>query len=456
MDAWTLELTVGDLLLDISILGALLLLGTVLRRQVRFFQRYMVPNSLIAGFMGLFLGSELFNVLPLDPERMGAYVYHLLAVTFIGIGLYPTSSRHTTGAVHLGFMQVSIMLIQGIVGVGIALAATWLVLPDLNPAMGLLLPLGFAMGPGIAYSVGQSWSAFGYEDGGNAGLSIAAIGFLVAYFLGMYLINGTRAHAADPALLDSGFLPATDRPVGSRLSFSGAAIEPLAVHVALVGGIYCLTYLLVSSLAVLLTLAGLSQEIPVLWSFHFILANLMAVGMRRLVLRGWAGDWIDEGMVRRMTGTFADYLITASIVGISLSVSWDFVAPILAISAGGTLATYLFLKLVVRRVFGAHVLERFIAMFAQMTGTISSGLALLRVTDPEYRTPVAEELVLASGMALGMGFPLLLAINMPFSLFDGSTPGFLILSGVLLVYLAVLLVCWNRFARTNPGTHTPE
>ena len=136
MDAWTLELTVGDLLLDISILGALLLLGTVLRRQVRFFQRYMVPNSLIAGFMGLFLGSELFNVLPLDPERMGAYVYHLLAVTFIGIGLYPTSSRHTTGAVHLGFMQVSIMLIQGIVGVGIALAATWLVLPDLNPAMG--------------------------------------------------------------------------------------------------------------------------------------------------------------------------------------------------------------------------------------------------------------------------------------------------------------------------------
>lgn len=449
MDAWTLELTVGELLLDISILGALLIAGTVLRRQVGFFQRYLVPNSLIAGFLGLFLGSELFNVLPLQPERMGAYVYHLLAITFIGIGLHPSSNRHTVGAVHLGFMQVSIMLIQGIIGVGIALTAAWILLPDLNPAMGLLLPLGFAMGPGIAYSVGQSWSVFGFEDGGNAGLSIAAIGFLVAYFLGMYLVNRSRSHRAVAPGLHTGFLPDADRPVGSRLSFSGAAIEPLAVHVALVGGIYYVTYLLVSGLASVLVAAGLAQEVPILWSFHFILANIVAMGMRRFVLRGWAGSWLDEGMLHRMTGTFADYLITASIVGISLSVTWSFAAPVLAISAGGTLATYLFLKFVVRRVFGAHLFERFIGMFAQMTGTISSGLALLRVTDPEYRTPVAEELVLASGMALGMGFPLLLAINIPFTFFGGTNTGFIILAGILLVYLAVLLVCWTLFARRH-------
>jgi len=72
------------------------------------------------------------------------------------------------------------------------------------------------------------------------------------------------------------------------------------------------------------------------------------------------------------------------------------------------------------------------------------------VTDPEYRTPVAEELVLASGMALGMGFPLLLAINLPFTLFDGSKTGFVVLGGMLLVYLAVLLVCWTLFARRQP------
>ncbi len=452
MDAWTLELTVGDLLLDISILGGLLLAGTVLRRQVGFFQRYLVPNSLIAGFLGLILGSELFNILPLDASRMGAYVYHLLAITFIGIGLQRSSDRHTVGVVHLGFMQVSIMLIQGILGVGITLTAAWLIFPDLNPGVGLLLPLGFAMGPGIAYSVGQSWNAFGFADGGNIGLTIAAIGFLVAYFLGMFLVNRSGADTTDIPGLRSGFLPDHDRPVGSRLSFSGAAIEPLAVHVALVGGLYYLTYLITVGLAGILESAGLAREIPILWSFHFILANIVAMGARRFVLRGWAGSWMDDGMVHRMTGTFADYLIAASIVGISLTIAWQFALPVLAICVAGTLGTYVFLRFTIRRVFGTHLFERFIGMFAQMTGNISSGLALLRVTDPEYRTPVAQELVLSSGMAMGLGFPLLLAINLPYTMYGGSRTGFVVLISVLVVYLVLLTGAWWLFSRSRART----
>lgn len=447
MEAWTLELTVGDLLLDISILGGLLLAGTVLRRQVSFFQRFLVPNSLIAGFLGLLLGAELFGILPLDASRMGAYVYHLLAITFIGIGLQRSSNRHTIGAVHLGFMQVSIMLIQGILGVGITLTAAWLIFPDLNPGMGLLLPLGFSMGPGIAYSVGQSWNAFGFVDAGNIGLTIAAIGFLVAYFLGMFLVNRSGSGSIDVPGLRSGFLPDEDRPVGSRLSFSGAAIEPLAVHVALVGGLYYATYLLTAGLAKSLGAIGMAQEIPILWSFHFILANLVARAARKFVLRGWAGSWIDDGMVHRMTGTFADYLIAASIVGISLTIAWQFALPVLAICVAGTIGTYYFLRFSIKRVFGKHLFERFIGMFAQMTGNISSGLALLRVTDPEYRTPVAQELVLSSGMALGLGFPLLIAINLPYTVYGGSAEGFMVLMGVLVAYLAVLTASWWLFSR---------
>ena len=53
----------------------------------------------------------------------------------------------------------------------------------------MLLPLGFGMGPGIAYSVGQSWHSYGFLEAANIGLTLAAIGFLVAYFTGVFVVN---------------------------------------------------------------------------------------------------------------------------------------------------------------------------------------------------------------------------------------------------------------------------
>ncbi len=86
-----------------------------------------------------------------------------------------------------------------------------------------------------------------------------------------------------------------------------------------------------------------------------------------------------------------------------------------------------------------------------MTGTISSGLALLRVTDPEYRSPVAQELVLSSGIALLLGFPLLLIINMPFTVFDGSISGFLTVLSMMAGYLVLLLLAWALYFKNAPS-----
>lgn len=453
MEAWTLELSVADLFVDFTVISVLLLLATVMRRYLTFFQRFLIPNSLIAGFIGLFLGAQVLDIVPFDAERMGAWVYHLLALTFICVGLYRTSSEHSNGAINLGFMQVAVMLIQGIIGLGIALLTVVTFVPDLNPATGILLPLGYAMGPGIAYTIGQSWVSFGFEGGGSTGLTVAAIGFLIAYFFGMILVNravgedGTRK--AIPDYVRTGMRGTEDSIEGARLTFSGAAVEPLSVHLALVGGIYLLTWLVTMGLAQLLTMGGLEKELPVLWSFHFIIANLLAILIRKVILSGKRGDWIDDGMVHRVTGTFADYLIAASIMGISLAFAWRFVLPLLLICVLGAWLTYFFVRWACWKLFALHRFERFIGMFAQMTGTIASGLALLRVTDPEYRSPVAQELVLSSGMAMGFGFPLLILINMPFTMFDGSLYGFSFLLALMTGYLILLLTAWAWYWRRS-------
>lgn len=453
MEAWTLEMSVSDLLIDFTVISVLLLAATVLRRYVGFFQRFLIPNSLIAGFLGLLLGAQVLAWIPFEAERMGVWVYHLLALTFICVGMYKTSDEHSFGAINLGFMQVAVMLLQGIIGLAIALLTVVTLVPDLNPATGILLPLGYAMGPGIAYTIGQSWASFGFEGGGSVGLTIAAIGFLVAYFFGMIIVNravgSDASRAAIPEYVRTGMRKDDDTIEGARLTFSGAAVEPLSVHLALVGAIYLLTWLVTIGLAELLTMGGLEKELPVLWSFHFIVANLLAILIRKVFLKGKRGAWIDDGMIHRITGTFADYLIAASIMGISLAFAWRFVIPLVLICALGAWLTYAFVRWSCWKLFSLHRFERFIGMFAQMTGTIASGLALLRVTDPEYRSPVAQELVLSSGMAMGFGFPLLILINLPFTLFDGSLYGFSLLLALMAGYLILLLGAWALYWRRS-------
>ncbi|MDE2996146.1 MAG: hypothetical protein OXT73_05335, partial [Bacteroidota bacterium] len=348
MEAWTLEMSVSELFSDFMVISMLLLAATWLRRYVGFFQKFLIPNSLIAGFLGLALGAQLLDWVPFSPERMGAWVYHLLALTFICVGLYRTSDEHSFGAINLGFMQVVVMLLQGIIGLGIALLTMMTVVPDLNPATGILLPLGYAMGPGIAYTIGQSWNAFGFEGAGSVGLTIAAIGFLVAYFFGMILVNRVvgedASREAIPEYVRTGVRGADRSIEGARLTFSGAAVEPLSVHLALVGGIYFLTWVVTLGLGELLVRGGLEKELPVLWSFHFIIANLLAMLIRKVFLHGKRGNWIDDGMVYRVTGTFADYLIAASIMGISLAFAWRFVLPLMLICLIGAWLTYRYVK----------------------------------------------------------------------------------------------------------------
>ena len=64
MNDWTL-------IKDFAILSSLVLLGTILKRKIRFFQKFIMPVSLIAGFIGLILSQEILGLIHFSPERLG-------------------------------------------------------------------------------------------------------------------------------------------------------------------------------------------------------------------------------------------------------------------------------------------------------------------------------------------------------------------------------------------------
>ena len=456
---WDLSANLKDVVLDFTWLSILLIAGASLRRYVPFFQKYLVPNNIIGGFLGLSIGSQILGLTDLSSERLGMYVYHLLALTFIAIGLRQEKTEWGTGPVSMGFSFINTYVVQGTIGLLVALILIYTVMPDLFAGIGLLVPLGFGMGPGLAYSIGHSWERLGFEGGGVVGLTFAAVGFLIAYFVGIPLIQrGIRKR--ETTLVDGidgideqvrrGILkePPAYKSAG-KLTIATEAMEPMAFQIGLIGALYLITYGFTWGVTKLMEGTVLEQfDFPhIVWSFHFVWAALISMGARKLIDLQGRGYVIDRGLMTRTTGVFMDYLVCASIAAISFSIVWQYWLPILIMCVLAGIGTYFFYRWLMWRAFDNYHFERFIGIFGDLTGTINSGLVLVRVTDPEFDTPVAEDLVYASGVALGIGIPLLFVLNLPMTIFanifENPQTGYWITFGILLGYGLLLMAIWR-------------
>lgn len=72
-------------MVDISIMGALLLIGEFLRAKVKLIQKVLIPPAVIAGFLALLFGPqspvEQLKILPLSTS-FGTYASVLIVVIF--------------------------------------------------------------------------------------------------------------------------------------------------------------------------------------------------------------------------------------------------------------------------------------------------------------------------------------------------------------------------------------
>jgi ESS family glutamate:Na+ symporter len=80
--------------------------------------------------------------------------------------------------------------------------------------------------------------------------------------------------------------------------------------------------------------------------------------------------------------------------------------------------------------------EGFFSMFGMLTGTISSGVLLLREIDPDLRTPASNNLVTGSSYGIIFGAPVLLLVSFA----PKSESSVWIAVGLVIAYLALLLL----------------
>ena len=79
-------MTVYTVLMDFAFASLLILVGQFLRAKVPLVQRFFIPSSLLAGFLGFILGKQVLNVIPFS-DSLSSYTSVLMIPIFAAIGI---------------------------------------------------------------------------------------------------------------------------------------------------------------------------------------------------------------------------------------------------------------------------------------------------------------------------------------------------------------------------------
>ena len=420
-------------------------IGVFFKRKVYFFRKYLFPTAIIAGFIGLLSGPEVLNLIELNTERLGSIVYHLMAVGSISIALKKREHVHSRNIFNSGVYIVSIFVIQGIVGFALSLLLVNTFFPGLFPVFGLLLPLGFGLGPGQAYAIGSQWEKIGFFQGGNIGLSIATIGFLWACIVGVILMNYLIKKGIFKINSDSVYPKKAKmyKEIDSGELSLTASLDDISIQLFLIGLVYLVTYLTLIGLNEILVPMGIYGETlaQLFWGFHFIIGTIYAILLKVVInllknMQIMTHEYPNSYMLQRIAGGSFDYMIAAAITAISLKTLQYYLIPTLLITTAGGIATIIFILWMTRRVFKEHIFENTFAFLGAYTGTFSTGMALLKQVDPGFRSDASENIVLGTAIALFFGFPLMVILNIPIFGYVTNQP---------LMYLVALLAFFIYF-----------
>lgn len=449
--------------IDLGIISVALFIATGIRAAIPFFQRFLIPNALTAGFILLPLYNFVFPSLGLSTSGLEELAYHLLSISFVAMTLRKSQPRTGPRDGRIFATAVGVISqygIQALVGLLVTFLLISTVMPDLFPAFGMLLPLGFALGPGQAFAIGEGWVDAGFTGAGTIGLTFAAIGFIWSSFGGIFLINyairrgwlpKNTSELLNKRRIRKGIVPrGTEAPIGARLTTESEAIDSMTLNTAVVLISYFGAFLLLNLFSWLLSFAGPMgvQLAETLWGISFIFAALVAMLVKTL-LRAFKIDHItDSASLTRIAGLSVDVMVAAAIGAISLVIVGQFWLPIAIMSVLGMVVSILGVPWLCSRIFKDHPFHRALLVFGVSTGTLSSGLALLRVLDPDFETPVASDYTYAAGLVFVLVIPFILAINLPTMSVSQNNP-FLFWLAVLvaLAYTVFVLISFLVIAR---------
>ena len=404
-------------ILSFAFLAALLVFGTLIRANVRFFQINLVPASLIGGTLG-------FGLIALD-WAMGfkaadftAFAFHFFTLSFMSLVLtsraQPIAGQQPValGGLWLSLIWVICLVLQALVGLAAISAYNTIASEPLSGFLGLIATHGFTQGPGQALALGDLWTtAYNIQHAVDFGLIYASLGFVTAFAVGVPMarwILKKNLHSGRGGSLDQdferGLYSGDAAPASGKLITHSANVDSFAFHIGLLGCAYLITdqYLKLVHPFV----AGTHFENIFSYNLFFFHGLMICVGLRALLDRFNLGQFVDDETQKRITGSSVDLMVTASLLSINFALLTQFWQPILLVASLVTLVTaaLCFTAGLRLKTLGA---ERGLTIFGCCCGSTGSGILLLRILDPNLASSVAKELAFFNIAILFLSFHIL-------------------------------------------------
>lgn len=379
---------------SICILGLFLIAGKILRVKVPLFQNIFLPASIIGGFLALFFGPYMIDILPpfiLNTWREipGILINFVFATLFLGLAVPGLKVLWSQGGSQLCFGMVA--------GTGqyfFALLVTMIILVpffDVSPLFATILEIGFAGGHGTAAGMREVFEQLGFPEGSELSQMSATVGIIIAVVGGIFYINiairkgycvNLDESKGIPEYKKRGLIPERYRYSISRATVASESIEPMAFHFAITG---------IAILIGWLMLTVIRDIHPVVSGFPlFPLAMIGGMIVQIVSIRLKVDKYYDRNSFERILGFSLDVLVVSAIASIRLDLFIENIWPFLILMITGISWLYVCLVYIAPRMFPYNWLERGVTEFGMQSGVTAMGLLLLRLVDPNYKTDTAQ------------------------------------------------------------------
>ena len=429
---------VWKLLMQFTMLFGAMLLGNMIRRQIPFIRKFYIPSALIGGVLVFGLKQIPAVAAFIDDEVMQMITYHCLGLGFAAMAIKTPKEKRkvpTVKIIESGAIMAGSYLLQAILGLGISIAFYFIAKSFY--AAGLILPMGFGQSTGSALSWGSKYELnFGFAGGASYGLAVASIGFLVGSIVGVIALNrAIRKGKVKPRKQNTEEVEVLSEKNEIPNSES---IDKLSIQFCFVALAYGLSY----GFMRLLALTGVKAIGDLAWGLNFLWALLFgflirltvqALNKRKVVNH----NYVSNHLMDRISGFCFDLMIIAGVAAIDFEdITKNWLLLVVTCTVGAIL-TFFYVKKATKQAYPGYEVEGFVTNFGTVTGTVSTGMILLREIDPNFVTPAASNIVLQNIPSLVMLAPLLLTMGFAAS----SLTNTFIMLGVYVV----LFVVYNIF-----------
>ncbi len=413
-------MTLWTVFTDVCLMGMVFLAGQILRAKVKFFQKFLIPPALIAGFLALIFGPNGFGIIPFS-SSLGTYASVLIVVIFAAMAIGDKPAKGALSGPAIGGMFFNITGIA-VLQYAVGMFLTVYVLNhfySLNPGFGLMMATGYYGGHGTAAAVGQAYEALGWSEATDLAYTTATVGIVGGIILGIIIINWgarknytnyVRSPKALPVSMKTGLIPKAEQSTSTTGTISTICADPMAFHLALVLVPSILGYALSKYLAPII-----GVEIPA-----FCTALLFGFIMNFCLNKTGGDKYVDRASINRISGTSTDFLMISGIGALKTGVVIKYAVPLLVICAAGLITNWIWFLVIGKYSSVKDWFERNMMVWGHACGVAATGVMLQRIVDPELKSRGIED----SGISDLLNRPIIIGLQIIPPLLMSAVPVF--------------------------------